>query len=261
MATTNVDKMTRTAREMTEAQRDSWEALTENLAAAQRRSVGLAQEGMDFLKLQEQNAKAAEQWLASSMRVARLQQRNARFAQNWLREGAEALREQTEHNLRTAEAFARSARKQQEGFRALAQGWTDAYEGFFSPFSYAQEGLRTLQQATEQGLKTSQRVVEQGAEATEQVARQGLRVAEEATERTEEVLRKAEEATREAELRASVLGALQTDNYEGLTVAEVTEKLGDLSADELKKLRELEKRTKDRESLVERIDRKIRANS
>jgi hypothetical protein len=262
VATTNFDKMTHTAREMTEAQRDSWEALTENLAAAQRRSVGLAQDGMEFLRLQEQNAKAAEQWLASSMRVAQLQQRNARFAQNWLREGAEALREQTEHNLRTAEAFARSARKQQEGFRALAQGWTDAYEGFFSsPFDYAQEGLRTLQQATEQGLKTSQRVVEQGAEATEQVARQGLRVAEEATERTEEVLRKTEEATREAELRASVLAALGVENYEGLTVSEVTEKLDALSADELKKLRELEKRTKDRESLVERIDSKIRANS
>jgi hypothetical protein len=262
VATANVFKITRTAQEITEAQRDSWEALTENLAAAQRRSVGLAQDGMEFLKLQEQNAKAAEQWLASSMRVARLQQRNARFAQNWLREGAETLREQTEHNLRTAEAFARSARKQQEGFRALAQGWTDTYEGFFSsPFNYVQEGLKTLQQATEQGLKTSQRVVEQEAEATEQVARQGLRVAEEATERTEEVLRKTEEATREAELRASVLGALQTDNYEGLTVAEVTEKLDDLSVDELKKLRELEKRTKDRESLVERIDRKIRANA
>ena len=50
--TTNVDKMTRTALEMTEAQRDSWEALTtENLAAAQRRSVGLAQDGMEFLRL------------------------------------------------------------------------------------------------------------------------------------------------------------------------------------------------------------------
>ena len=262
--TTNVDKMTRTAHEMTEAQRDSFEALTENLAAAQRRSVSLAQDGLEFLRLQEQNAKAAQQWLASSVRVAQLQQRNARFAQNWLREGAEALREQTEHNLRTADAFARSVRKQQEGFRALAEGWTDAYEGFFffsSPFNYAQEGLRTLQQATEQGLKTSQRVVEEGAEATEQVARQGLRVAEEATERTEEVLRKTEEATREVELRASVLGALETDNYDTLTVAEITEKLDDLSVDELKKLREFEKRTKDRESLVERIDSKIRANS
>lgn len=262
MATTaNIDKMVRTAREMTEAQRDSWEALTENLAAAQRRSVGLAQDGMEFLRLQEQNAEAARQWLASSVRVAQFQQRNARFAQNWLREGAEALREQTQHNLRTAETFARSARKQQEGFRALAQGWTEAYEGFFLPLNYAQEGLRTLQQATEQGLKTSQQVVEQGAETTQQVVRQGLRVAEEATERTEEVLRQTEEATREVELRASVLSALQADTYEGLTVAEVTEKLDDLSAEELRALRELEKRTKDRESLIERIDRKIRANS
>jgi hypothetical protein len=259
---TNFEKMTRTAQEMTEAQRDSYEALTENLAAFQRRSVGLAQDGLQFIKLQEENAKAAQQWFASSVRLARLQQRNARFVQNWLREGAETLREQSEHNVRTAEAFARSARKQQEGFRALAQGWTEAYEGFFFfPLNYAQEGLRTIQQATDQGLKATQRVVEQGAEVTEQVTEQGLRVAEEATEQTEEVLRKTEQATREAELRASVLGALQTDNYDALSVAEVTEKLDDLSADELKKLREFEKRNKDRESLIERIDSKIRANS
>lgn len=260
--TTNIDKMTRTAKEMTEAQRDSYKALTENLASAQRRGVELTRDGMEFLRLQEQNAKAAEQWFASSMRVARLQQRNVRFAQNWLREGAEALREQTEHNLRTAEAFARSARKQQEGFRALAEGWSDAYEGFFfSPFNYAQEGFKALQQVTEQSVNVTQRVVEQGAEATEQVTRQGLRVTEEATERTEEVLRKTEEATREAELRASVHAALETDKYEGLTVAEVTAKLDDLSVEQLERVRELEKRTKDRESLLERIDSKIRANS
>jgi hypothetical protein len=260
--TTKTDRMTRAAREMTEAQRDSYKAFTENLASARRRGVGLAQEGMEFLRLQEQNAKAAEQWFAATMRVAQLQQRNVRFAQSWLREGAEALREQTEHNVRTAEVFARSARKQQEGLRALAEGWTDAYDSFlFSPFDYAQEGIRTFQRATERGLKVTQRVVEQGAEATEQVTREGLRVAEEATDRTEEVLRKTEEATREVELRASVHGALQTESYEGLTVAEVTEKLEDLSVDELERVRELEKRTKDRDSLLERIDSKIRANS
>src|SRR5918999_54102 len=260
--TTNVDNMTRSTREMTEAQRDSYEALTENLAAFQRRSVGLAQEGLGFIKLQEESARAAQQWFASSVKVAQLQQRSLGFVQDWLREGAEALREQTEHNVRTAEAFARSARKQQEGFRALAQGWTEAYEGFFfSPFNYAQEGLRTLQQATDQSLKATQRVMEQGTEATEQIAHQGLRVAEEATEQTEEILRKTGEATREVELRASVLASLETDDYDALTVAEVTEKLDDLSAEELKKLREFEKRTKDRESLVERIDRKIRAIS
>jgi hypothetical protein len=260
--TTNFEKMTRTARAMTEAQRDSYEALAENLAAWQRRSIGLAQDGMELLRLQEQNAEAAQQWFASSAKVAQLQQRNFGFAQDWLREGAEALREQTEHNVRTAEDFARSARKQQEGFRALAQELMEAYRGyFFSPFDYAQTGLRPIQQTTEQGLKATQRVVEQGAEATQQVARQGLRVAEEATEQTEEVLRQVEEATREAELRTSVLAALETDDYETLTVAEITEKLGDLSVDELKQLREFEKRNKDRESLIERIDRKIRANS
>jgi hypothetical protein len=63
------------------------------------------------------------------------------------------------------------------------------------------------------------------------------------------------------ELRTTVLRALRTEDYEELSVAEVTERLDDLSADELKKLREFEKRNKDRESLVERIDRKIRANS
>src|SRR5918994_2745863 len=170
--------------------------------------------------------------------------------------GAEALREQTEHILRTAESFARSARKQQEGFRIIAEGGSDAYEGFvISPFDYAQEGIRMFQRAAEQGVNVTQRVVEQGTEATEQVTRQGLRIAEEATERTEEVLRQTEEATREAELRASVHSALETGNYEELNVAEVTEKLGELTLDELKK------RTKDRESLLERIDRKIRTNS
>jgi hypothetical protein len=58
-----------------------------------------------------------------------------------------------------------------------------------------------------------------------------------------------------------VLAALGTENYEELAVAEVTEQLDDLSVEEPKRLRELEKRTKDRGSLVERIDRKIRANS
>ena len=253
--TTNIDRMTHTAREMTEAQRDSYEALAENLAASQKRTIGLANDGLKFFRLQEENAKAAQQWFATSVRLAQLQQRNAEFLRGWASDAVEALREQTEHNVRTAEAFARSARKQQEGFQALAQQLAEAYEGFFfSPFNLAQQGLRTAQQATE-------RVTERGLQATQQVARQGLRVAEEATEQTEEVLRRTEEATREAELRTVVLGALRTEDYDGLTVAEITEKLDDLSVDELKKLREFEKRNKDRESLVERIDRKIRATS
>jgi hypothetical protein len=252
--TTNIDRMARTAQEMTEAQRDSYEALTENLATSQRRTVGLANDGLKFFRLQQSNVRAAQEWFANGVRLLQLQQRNAEFVQGWTSEAVEAVREQTEHNVRTAEAFAQSARKQQEGFQALAQEWTGAYRDFFSPFAYAR-------QATQQGLQATQQATQQGLEATQQVARQGLRVAEEATEQTEEVLRQTEEATREVELRTTVLGALGTEDYEELSVAEVTKRLDDLSADELKKLREFEKRNKDRETLVERIDLKIRATS
>src|SRR4028119_601715 len=49
----NIDKTARTAYEMAEAQRDSFEALAENFASAQRRSMGLADGGVGFAKRQE----------------------------------------------------------------------------------------------------------------------------------------------------------------------------------------------------------------
>ena len=250
ISTTNTETVARSAREVTEAQRDAYEALAENLAASQRRTVGLAHDGLEFMKLQEDNARAAQEWFAKGVRLLQLQQRNAEFVQDWTSEAVEALREQTEHNLRTAETFARGARKQQEGFRALTQQWVDSYREFFSPFSYAQEGLKTVQRATQQVL-----------EVTEESAQQGLRVAEEATEQTDKVLRKTEKLTREAELRTAVFGALKTADYNELTVEEISERLDGLSAEELKKVREYEKRNKNRETLIEQIDRKIRANS
>jgi hypothetical protein len=248
--TRNIEKTTRTARQMAEVQRDSYQALAENLAAAQRRSMGLAEDGLKFMRLQEESARAAREWFAGGVKLLQLQQRNAEFVQGWTGDAVEALREQTEQNVRTAEAFVRSASKQQEGFRTLTQAWAGAYREFFSPFAYFREGVRTTQQAARQGLQ-----------ATEQVARQGLRVAEEATEQTEEVLRHTEKATKEAELKAAVLGALKTTNYDELTVDEIAGRLDDLSVTELKKVRKYEKRNKNRETLIEQIDRKIRANS
>jgi hypothetical protein len=97
------------------------------------------------LRLQEDNARATQEWFANGVRLLQLQQRNVEFVQKWMTGGAKALREQTEHNVRTVEAFSRGARKQQEGFRTLTQQWFGAYRGFFSPFTYAQEGLKTAQ--------------------------------------------------------------------------------------------------------------------
>ena len=249
-STTNIEKTARTARQMAEVQRDSYEALAENLAAAQRRTIGLAEGGLEFVRLQEHSARAAQEFFAGGVRLLQHQGRNAEFLQGWTADAVEAMREQTEQNVRTAEAFARGVNKQQESFRALTRAWTGAYRDFFSPFAYFQEGLRRTQQAARQGL-----------EATEQVTRQGLRVAEEATEQTEKVLRQTERATREAELRTAVFGALKSANYDELSVDEISGKLEGLSTEELKKVRKYEKQNKNRETLIEQLDRKIRANS
>jgi hypothetical protein len=237
--TRNIEKTTRTTREMAEVQRDSYEALAENLAAAQRRTLGLAEGGFEFMRLQEQNARATKEWFVGGVKLLQLQQRNAEFVQGWTGDAVEALREQTEHNVKTAEAFARSVYKQQESLRSLTQNWAGTYRDFFTPFAYFREGIRTTQQA----------------------ARQGLKVAEEAAEKTEEVLKQTEKATRKAELRTAVFGALKTTNYGELTVDEISKRIEGLSTEELEKVREFEKQNKNRETLIEQIDRKFRTNS
>ena len=257
----NIDKTARTAREMAEAQRDSFEALAENFAAAQRRSMGLAEGGLEFVKIQEDNARAAQEFFARGVRLLQLQQRNAEFVRGWAGDAVEVMREQTEHNARTAETFARAMGRQQEGFRTLTRGWVGAYTEFFSPFAYVRQGMKAFQDATRQGLEATEQVARQGLRVAEEATEQGLRVVEEATERTEDVLRQTEEATREAELRTAVYSALGTTDYDALSVDEVSRRIDGLPAEQLEKVREFEKNNKDRETLVAQIDRKIRANS
>jgi hypothetical protein len=54
---------------------------------------------------------------------------------------------------------------------------------------------------------------------------------------------------------------LKTANYDELTVDEISKRLNGLSTEELRKVREYEKRNKNRETLIEQIDRNIRATS
>src|SRR5215213_11358007 len=108
----NIDKTARTAQQMAEAQRDSFEALAENFAAAQRRTIGLAEGGLEFVRLQEQNARATQEFFAQGVRLLQHQQKNAEFVQGWMDEAVEVAREQAEQNARTAEAFARTASRQ-----------------------------------------------------------------------------------------------------------------------------------------------------
>jgi hypothetical protein len=122
-----------------------------------------------------------------------------------------------------------------------------------------QEGMKTFQRATRQGLEATEQVARQGLRVAEETTKQGLRVAEDTAERTDKVLRQTEKATREAELRTAVYSALGTTDYDALTVEEVSKRIEGLSNDQLEQVREFEKHNKNRETLIEQIDRKIRA--
>lgn len=240
-----VDTMAQTIRQMSEAQSNSYEALAENFEAFQRRNMDFAQGGLEFLRLQESNARAMQEWWTNGLKLLQLQQHNISFAQNWLSSGIGALRDQTEQNRSTAEVFVQSARKQQEGFRDLSEGFAGIYRNFFfSPFDYAQALLKTAEQATQQGLQ----LAVEASEQTEQVIQEA-----------EQVVQEAEQAIEEAELEATVLGALGTESYDELTVADISKKLDGFSTEDLEKLRVYEKQNKNRETLIDQIDRKIKA--
>ena len=232
-----------TAQEITTSQRRALEAITDNFLSFQRRNARVAQGFTGLLKLQESNAKAAQDLFTSGLRFAELGQRNVSFAQEWIGYGANFLREQAENNARTAEVVAQSASEQQESFRKLAEQMGSTYEEFFSSWDrYAKENLKRAEQVSEQ-------VAERGIEAAEQVSRQGLRVAEDAAEQTERAAKKADP------------NDLPIKNYDKLNVSEISSKLDGLSAAELKKVEAYEKRNKNRETVIEQIERKIKAAS
>lgn len=249
--TRSTNEAIRGTREIAEAQHERYKALAENFEASRRHALKLAEDGSEFLKLQERTTEVAQEWWNSSLKLLSFQQRSVGSAQNWWSDAVGAWQEQAENNRRTAKVFANSAQKQQEGFRKLTEGWAGAYQNFFSsfgfsPVGYFQEGLRSVEAATRQGL-----------EASQQITRNGLRV----TEQTERVIEQAEEITHEVELRAAVQGALKTEDYDKLNVDQVSRKLDALTVSELEQVHEYEKRSHNRETLVKQIEQKISAKS
>ena len=56
-------------------------------------------------------------------------------------------------------------------------------------------------------------------------------------------------------------GGLPISNYDELNVADISKQLDNLSADEIQRVRDYEKQHKNRETLIEQFNRKLRAVS
>ena len=158
------------------------------------------------------------------------------------------LREQSEAGRANAQELSAQAGRQQEAGQALARESVEAYTQFlddaFSRYrsvperaaGSAQEGMRTLAETTAGLVGTAT-----GAASATAGAAAG--------------------ATIEGAERAAEAVVFPIEGYDEMNVDEISKRLDGLSVEELQLVRDYEELNKKRETLLERMDRKIRAAS
>ncbi len=175
--------------------------------------------------------------LAESYRIvyeqaAEAQARQGRLAQDFSERVLDHLREQAESGRAASEQLAAQARRQQEAGQAFARESVNAYVAFLdAAFAQYRQGSR----------RTTRSAQEEGARAGSQIAADVAGTAADATRATAE----------------SAAGQPPIDGYDELDVGELTERLGDLTVDQLQEVKHYEERNKNRETLIEEIDRRL----
>ena len=164
--------------------------------------------------------------------LAEAQEINTEFARRATETWIEAIRNQTELNQRMVQRLYGEVEGQTGAWQGFLQDWMSVYSAPFSnpfgsvnPFDY----LR-------QGVETTTRNVEQVTDMTQKTTAAGI-----------------------ASANASANGGFPIAGYDEMNVEEVSARLEGLSEDQLKRVREHEKRNKNRDTLIEQIDHKIKA--
>jgi hypothetical protein len=170
-------------------------------------------------------------------------ERQQQCAQEFSELVARNLREQTEAGRANAQQFSEQAARQQETGQALARESVEAYAGFLDDaFSRYRSGTQRAAQCTQEGARavadTAASLVGTAAGAA------GATVG----------------ATAGAMRSAAETRAFPIEGYDEMNVDEISKRLNDLSVEELRLVRDHEERNKTRESLLEQMDRKIRAS-
>jgi excinuclease UvrABC ATPase subunit len=160
------------------------------------------------------------------------------------------------------ESLAEQIHKQQQTSQQMIQQMMDTYLQLLNtPGSYlssqAEQQQQTLQQTAQQWMEQAQ----QQRQTFQQQAQQQQQAFQEMTQEVLSTFTQlfsvpisyAQEGLRSARF--------PIEGYDELTVDEVSGRLGGLSADELREVRDHEERNKNRETVLEQLDRKIRGGS
>jgi hypothetical protein len=182
--TRNQNKVNDATWSLSKSVRESNQAITDSVVAAQERNMKFAQSvfenEVELLKShadhtrsfmeefigEPEKSQAFFQTIANSAVAA--QERNVKFAQYLLENGTELLKSHSESTRTLMQTLAEQTQIQQEAFQTLARETWDAYLGFFSsPFSYYQQALETAESIAWQGAETAQKITRQGVEAAQ----------------------------------------------------------------------------------------------
>jgi len=156
------------------------------------------------------------------------------------------LREQTEAGRANAQRLSEQAARQQEAGQALARESVEAYAEFLDDaFSRYRSGTGRAAQTFQEGATGAGQAVG------------GLLGA--ATGAVTGVTAGAVGAAAEGAERAAEAVAFPIEGYDEMNVDEISKRLNDLSVEELQLVRDYEELNKKRQTLLEQMDRKIRA--
>ena len=148
------------------------------------------------------------------------------------------LREQAEAGRASAQQLSEQAARQREAGQQLGRESVEAYAQFLN------DAFSRYQSNTEQATES---------------AREGVRTLTETTTGLLGTATGAVGSTVEGAERAAEAAVFPIEGYDEMNVEEVSERLDGLSVEELQLVRDYEETNKKRETLLERMDRKIRA--
>jgi len=185
--------------------------------------------------------------------------RNASSRMERAAEGAQGAQAEWLGMLQT---LAEQIQKQQQNSQQMVQEMMDTYMQLLNtPGSYlsgqAEQQQQTLQQTAQQWMEQAQQqqqTFQQQAQQQQQAFQQMTQeVLSSFTQLFNIPLSYAQEGLRSAQF--------PIEGYDELTVDEISGRLGGLSAEELRAVRDHEERNKNRETVLEQLDRRIRTGS
>jgi hypothetical protein len=191
-----------------------------------------------------------ESYVLAFNHAVRLAERNVRNFWGVFGSVSREVVGQVEANRMVAQDLLRRAEQQRGALRSVVDEATDAYfDALYAPLALYGAGLQRFAPEIESSVASAfDRFVSTASATT-------TRAADAATSAVAEV------SEAQGAAVSDILTKLPIQDYDGLNAAQVTERLSDLSTEELEKVRAYEERHKNRRGLIAQIDRRREAAS